>query len=262
MVIETIHKPSASRIAFTLIELLVVIAIISVLAAMLLPALSQAMEKGKRAICVSNLHQLSVALTMYADDNSGWLPIRTYISSGTISEIVGTWMNSSVAIQLDPHLHQRRVWLCPSFKGKDYNTAADWTRWSWVETSTSAPNMSSYTYQPFYAIGASLDPVPFASMAGQMTVRVGQQWMFFGTLCTYNRAVILSDVVCQWGGSDGWEENNLFCSQHFDRGRNLGGNLLRGDGSMEWYPWDASHWVSTCNGCSGRYNVSPWNGYQ
>ncbi len=69
-------RESSRRRAFTLVELLVAIGIISILIAVLLPALRVAREAGQQVKCLSNMRQLGMAMVMFASDNRGQMPGR------------------------------------------------------------------------------------------------------------------------------------------------------------------------------------------
>ncbi len=67
-------RTTTARRGFTLIELLVVIAIISILAAMLMPALTSATDRSRVTQCRSNLMHIGMALKMYYNDQGHWPP--------------------------------------------------------------------------------------------------------------------------------------------------------------------------------------------
>jgi prepilin-type N-terminal cleavage/methylation domain-containing protein/prepilin-type processing-associated H-X9-DG protein len=94
-----------SRRAFTLVELLVVISIIALLISVLLPSVGKARMQAKRVASASNLHQIGVALEMYAQSHNGRFPETTH---GGISE--RSWV-----FTLAPYLgNVDEVRICPA----------------------------------------------------------------------------------------------------------------------------------------------------
>ncbi len=99
--------------AFTLIELLVVIAIISILAALLLPAIARTKESGRGAACISNLRQIGVAVTLYIQENNNHLPAMNDQFPGVTNSLPGP------DVVLASQLGNLNVLSCPSDKWKN-----------------------------------------------------------------------------------------------------------------------------------------------
>lgn len=111
--------------AFTLLELLVVIAIMALLAALLLPALSNARQAVKGTACISNLKQWGTATHLYANDNEDFLPRNG--SSGGNSVATGWYQELPPIMDALPY-HQMAwrsnaaidpghiIWICPANK--------------------------------------------------------------------------------------------------------------------------------------------------
>jgi prepilin-type N-terminal cleavage/methylation domain-containing protein/prepilin-type processing-associated H-X9-DG protein len=122
------------RKGFTLIELLVVIAIIGILAAMVFPVFARARESARKAVCLSNVKNIALAIQMYLADNNDTLPPsehRTEVLEYFDTCPGGRSYSSSLehchrARQSNPYLRwpvifdeyikNREVWRCPSAK--------------------------------------------------------------------------------------------------------------------------------------------------
>ncbi len=109
----------ACRRGMTLVEVIVVISMIGILVSLLLPAFQQARLRAKSSICLSNLHQLDLALAAYAQDHAGDFPtaLDSFHYFMLSNDHSGTPVASGdlVDIQdaLKPYVSDRRIFRCP-----------------------------------------------------------------------------------------------------------------------------------------------------
>lgn len=111
------------RRAFTLIEVLVVLGIVALLAAILFPAFNSARGKARQASCQNNLHQIGLAISLYAQDSDGKFPrggdpvdLTTNLwdieKGGVFRPAVNRLQPLPVVVS--PYLKTPSVWICPS----------------------------------------------------------------------------------------------------------------------------------------------------
>ncbi len=262
---------------FTLIELLVVVAIIAILVALLFPALQGAKESGKRSVCMSNLKQNYIALVAYADDNSGFLPVMAgalpyhFMSPAPDPYTLGgcpVAFNGNAFRALYPsYLPTRHTWLCPAYvsNGQSRNPSWWWAAsYAWLQQPAGPlppGGASGGAYYTSYCYGSVsmwqvLGCQSGSGVFGQQSVQLGQRWTILGNsadlqnksaspaVVGLNNAPLMYDVLYNDGNADGylWGAGGWFISQHF-RTRSLGGNVLFGDGRVEWIAYPSTDWA-------------------
>ena len=136
--------------AFTLIELLVVIAVIGLLAGMLLPALAKAKARSKSIKCGSNMRQISLSVTMHADEREGAIPIATNFAEPESSP-QRIWVTA-----LARFIGSQEVFLCPSADGAKFG--GDWANRSWHPIGYNGAT----TYDPRGVEGVTTKPMLLA----------------------------------------------------------------------------------------------------
>jgi len=171
---RTTNRENASFLkGFTLIELLVVISIIALLIALLIPVLRAAKERGQRAVCLSNLRQLTLAWITYAEENDskivlgspftisghtrGWLG-RAFIFPESRSELIADPNKGA----LWPWIRDVDIYRCP--RGLKGHAA------TYATVSAARGHLVEGTYMP-YTSGTSITAA-FGKCVGSTVLRL------------------------------------------------------------------------------------------
>jgi prepilin-type N-terminal cleavage/methylation domain-containing protein len=235
--------------AFTLIELLIVIAIIAILAAILLPVLAAAQEKGKRAQCINNLRQVGVASLMYAGDNNDvFIPVAyntgwgqndpVEMSSNMLAAAVSVGYNTNNNVNgTSAGSIGQSVWTCPERP---------------TLPAQSAPVVWALGYQ--YYGGVTTWYWNGHAEAGASPVKTTTsraQWMLAADLVLYFQ---ITSGAMAWGDPQAAADSGyVSLPVHRHGNAPAGGNELFADGSVSWIRAQQMYNFFTYTGAGGRY---------
>ena len=214
--------------SFTLIEVLVVIAIIAVLAALLLPALATAREKGRRVTCSSNLHQLGVAFYTYIDDYDSRIPLicLTHYYGGGAGQLGWNVASASITTLVTTYLGQKSfpyntILRCPSAL-KPANWLSSW--WGFDSSYVwHANNFGSYDMCNPARPEFLLRPYPNFKVAHLENM---QQWGGYPVILFIDRVKVTTVLAL----TQPWLHTNHRNSD----GNPAGGTVAHLDGSAQW----------------------------
>ncbi len=204
---------------FTLIEMLVVVAIIAILIALLLPVLGRAREQARRVLCMSNLRQLTMAMTQYAGDNQGRYPSahadRAYALGWRQADDL---VQYGLAYSGDEKENEFTIYRCPSASKppRGYKACCG----------------TEFFLMDNYALLANLDDLAGTYLATNEPPRRASD----GVLPMF------IDNVMLWGGDYTWGSTHAVGEQLTSwtrlRGDPVGFNQAMTDGSAMWYDID------------------------
>jgi prepilin-type N-terminal cleavage/methylation domain-containing protein/prepilin-type processing-associated H-X9-DG protein len=223
------------RRAFTLLEILVCIAIVTILMAILLPALENVRHQGYIDKCASNLHSIGQALAIYANENHGAFPRTAYVPGAPITfgtnpaatdpflagGPVANDVTAAVFLLMRSEKMPPAVFICPYYDVIEYQ--AD---------SADIDNRSNFTNEKINLGYSFADPYPDTP-----AVNAGYKW-------TASLSADLAIAADRNPGTDlpGDDVINVSATSAqdtLDRGNSEnhekdGQNVLFGDGHVEW----------------------------
>jgi prepilin-type processing-associated H-X9-DG protein len=213
----------------------VVIAIIGILAAMLLPALNKAREKGYAAKCISNMHQWSLALNMYNDDWNDFYPYDGDANSPVIAVA-----NSNDWFNVVPQYVNQRA-LADQYNAGIFPTVRNPNIWVCQSGTNKNPSVSKSQAVFYYSLSTCLHQEGTTSHGFKR-----------GEMTAPSSTIVFCEEV-----EDGFPETNGdydFVTRHSG-----GSNFVLGDGHVEWIPLAKYCRQNTQNSCPAPLGDIAWD---